>query len=132
MKISSSQAVVLACVLAGMALPAFAADRVRAGQWVGTTTTKDKTYNSSNCMTQADADAMNGDAKSVQAYMEKTIPPEICKLSNFKVNGAEIVYTSVCGGTPANVVTTVYHGNSFESTTSTGTKSSAKLTGACK
>jgi len=122
----------LACVLACVALSAEAADRMRAGLWVGTTTTKDRTHNTSNCLAQSDVDAMNGDAKSIQAYLEKSIPPSICKLSDFKVNGDDVVYTTVCGNTPANVVTTKYHGNSFESTTSSGTKSSAKLTGACK
>ena len=96
------------------------------------TTIKDKTFNSTNCMAQSDVDAMNGDAKSIQAYLEKTIPPSVCKLSGVKANGNEVVYTSACGAAAPSVVTTHYHGSSFESTTTTGTKSSAKWTGACK
>ena len=83
-------------------------------------------------MTQIDVDAINGDAKSVRAYLEKTIPPEICKLSNFKVNGNEVIYTSTCGSAAPSVITTKYRGNSFESLSTDGTKSEARLAGPCK
>jgi hypothetical protein len=62
----------------------------------------------SSCIPQADADAMNGDVKSVQSNLEKIIPPEICKISNLKVEGSKIVYSATCGGQPARVVTTIY------------------------
>jgi hypothetical protein len=94
-----------------LALPAEAADRMRAGQWAGTTTIPGKTFTSSNCITQADADAMNGD---------------------IKVDDGQVIYTSKCGGGAANVTTTTYHGDSFVSSDSKGTKSEAKLMGACK
>ena len=126
------RAVLAACVLACLATSAEAADRMRAGQWTGKTTIKDRSFNTSNCMTQGDVDAMNGDAKSIRTQLEKTIPPEICKLSDIKVNGSEVIYTSTCGSAAANVVTTKYHGDSFESVTSNGTKSEGKLVGACK
>ena len=115
-----------------LASSAEAADRVRAGQWVGKTAVKEKTYPSSQCLTQSDAEALNGDAKSIRIYLEKTIPPEICKLSNIKANGSEVIYTAACGNAAANVVTTKYHGDSFESISTDGTKSEAKLVGACK
>jgi hypothetical protein len=115
-----------------LAPPAEAADRMRAGQWAGTTTIPGKTFASSNCITQADADAMNGDVKTVQAYLETIIPPTICKLSDIKVDGGQVIYTSKCGGGAANVTTTAYHGDSFVSSDSKGTKSEAKLMGACK
>ena len=115
-----------------LALPADAADRMRTGQWVGTTTFNSRTINTSNCVTPSDADAMNGDAKSIQTNLEKAIPPEICKLTDIKVNDGQVIYTSTCKvGTPT-VVTTNYHGNSFESTSSSGTTSAGKLVGACK
>ena len=132
MKTNQCKLLLLTCVFFSLALPAEAADRVRAGQWVGTTTVKDKTYNQSNCMAQGDVDAMNGDAKSIQAYLEKTIPPSICTLSDFKVSGNVVAYTATCGKNAGYIVTTNYHGNSFESITTTGTKSEAKLAGACK
>jgi len=119
-------------VVAFLGLTANAADRVRAGQWVGTTIVGDRTFSTSSCISQSDADAMNGDAKSVQAYLEKVIPPEICKLTDTKVNGGQVVYTASCRGGPPKVVTTSYHGNSSEGTDSTGSKTEAKLAGACK
>ncbi len=119
----------LAC--ACVALPAFAADRMHAGQWTGVTTAAGRTYNSSSCLSQADANAMNGNAQSVQAYLEKTIPPSICKLSNVTATGAQISYTTACHGAPAAVVTTTYHGDSFESADTKGTKSTGRRVGAC-
>lgn len=121
-------AVVFAC----LTLSAEAVDRIRAGQWAGTTTVKTQTFNTSNCITPDDAEAMNGDAKSFRAYLEKTIPPEICKFSDIKVNGGEVIYTSTCKGRPPRVVTTQYYGDRFESTSSSGAKSDSKLEGPCK
>jgi hypothetical protein len=133
MKTNLYKALFLTCVFACLAVPAEAADRIRAGQWVGSTTmTGGRTRPSSSCMTQSDADAMNGDVKSVRAYLEKTIPPSICKLSDIKLNGGQVVYTSVCNGGAPNVVTTNYRGDSFEGTSTGGVKTEAKLVGACK
>ena len=119
----------LAC--ACLALPAFAADRMHAGQWTGVTTAAGRTYNSSSCLSQADANAMNGDARSIQAYLEKTIPPSICKLSNIKATGNQVSYSSACHGRPATVVTTAYHGDSFEAADTLGTKSTGHRVGPC-
>jgi hypothetical protein len=132
MKTYHRKALLLACVLVVISLSADAAERMRAGQWVGTTTVKDKTFNSATCMTQVDVDAMNGDVAAIRSYLEKTVPPSICKLSNIKANGGEIVYTTACGSAAPDVVTTKYHGDSFESTTTSGTTSSARWTGNCK
>src|SRR5665213_2867448 len=98
-----------------LALPANAADRMRAVQWVGTTTTAGRTFNTSNCITQSDADAMNGDVKSIRAYLETVIPLAICKLTDITVNGGQVSYASACRVGAATVVTTAYHGDSFES-----------------
>ena len=121
-----------ASVLACLALPSDAVDRVRAGQWTGTWTGAGRTRQTSTCMTQADADALNGDAKSVRLQLEKTIPAEICKLSNIVLNGGVIVYTATCTVGGPNVITTTYHGDHFESVDSSGARSEAKLIGACK
>jgi hypothetical protein len=122
------------CALAfcSVAFPAQAADRMRPGQWVGSTVAGGRTFASSTCVTQADADAMNGDAQAVRVGLEKVIPAKVCKLSDIKANGAQVVYTSVCNGGAPTVITTLYRGDSFESTSSTGVRSTAKLTGACK
>jgi hypothetical protein len=113
-------------------LSAEAADRMRAGQWTGTTTIPGRTIPNSSCISQSDADAMNGDAKSVQAYLQTIIPPTICKLSDVKVNGGQVVYTSVCAGGAPNVVTTNYHGDRSEGSSTGGAKTEAKWVGACK
>ncbi|MGZ5131142.1 MAG: DUF3617 domain-containing protein [Caldimonas sp.] len=121
-----------ACALVCLALPAGAADRVRAGQWVGTWTDGTRTRATSDCTSPSDADALNGDAKSIRSQLEKTIPPSICKLSDLKVDGAKVVYTATCGAAAPRVITTVYHGDRFESVDSNGAKSEARLVGACK
>jgi hypothetical protein len=131
MKIDLPKLLLLACALACAALPAEAADRMKAGQWVGTWTGGGRTRPTSSCMTQSDVDALNGDAKSVRAYLEKVVPPTICKVTNIKVDGGRIDYTSVCSG-KENAITTTYHGDRFESLDSSGSKSEAKWVGACK
>ncbi|HEX7442189.1 MAG TPA: DUF3617 family protein [Caldimonas sp.] len=132
MKPNHDLAVLSVLVFTCLALPADAADRMRPGQWVGTTVVGGRTYPTSSCISQGDADAMNGDAKSVQAYLEKTIPPQICKITEVKVDGGKVVYSASCGGRPAKVITTAYHGDSSEGTDSTGAKTDGKLIGACK
>jgi hypothetical protein len=122
-------------MLIGLGLSAQAADRVRAGQWVGTTIVGGKTYPTSSCVSQTDAAAMNGDAQAIKAYLETIIPPQICKISDVRADGNQVIYTAACsGGTLKTVktVTTSYYGNRSEGTDSTGGKSEAKLVGACK
>ena len=122
-------------VLACLAVSANAADRMRAGQWDATTTAAGRTFSASSCLTQKDSDAMNGDVASIRAYLETVIPPALCKLTDIQVNSDQVIYTSTCsvGATTAvTTVTTAYHGNSFESAGTNGSKSQAKLVGACK
>jgi len=109
-----------------------AADRMRAGEWSGMTMAGGKTFATSSCISQRDAEAMNGDARSIQAYLEKVIPPEICKITNLKVDGMQVVYTGTCVGGPSKVVTTTYHGDRSEGTDTVGSKTEAKLVGPCK
>lgn len=119
-------------VSACLALPASAADRMRPGQWVGTTISGGRTFPSSSCISQSDADAMNGEVKAVGAYLAKTIPAEICKIADIKVSDSQIIYTASCGTLAARVVTTSYHGDSFDGVDTTGTKTEARLVGPCK
>ena len=125
----------LLLVFIGPGLSAQAADRVRAGQWVGTTIVAGKAYPSSSCVSQSDAAGMNGDAKAIKAYLETIIPPEICKLSDVKADGNRVIYTASCSGgamKTIKTVTTSYYGDHSEGTDSTGGKTEAKLVGACK
>ena len=94
-------------VLIGFALSAQAADRVRAGQWVGTTIVGGKTYPTSTCLSQSDAAGMNGDATAVTAYLQTIIPPQICKITDVKVDGKQVVYTASCSGGTVKTVKTV-------------------------
>jgi hypothetical protein len=132
MKTKRSAIMFSMCVLACLARPAQAADRMHAGLWVGTTIVGGQTYPTSSCMSQSDVDAINGDAKAVAAYLKKIIPPEACKITDVKAEGNQIIYSASCGGGPAKVVTTTYHGDSSEGTDSTGAKIVAKRVGACK
>ena len=124
--------VVSMLLLASLGLSAGAADRVRPGQWVGTTVVEGKTYPTSSCMSPSDASALNGDAKAVQGHLENIIPPEVCQITDVKVDGGQIVYTASCGRGGSKVVTTSYHGDRSEGTDSTGGKTEAKLVGPCK
>ena len=119
-------------LLALAGVPAFAADRVHVGQWTGTTIVGGHTYPTSSCVTQSDADALNGDAKSVGGYLAKIIPAEVCKISDVKVTDSQIVYSAACAGGAAKVVSTSYHGDSSEGSDSTGAKIEAKRIGPCK
>ena len=120
------------CSAASFVPPAEAADRMRPGQWAGTTVAGGKTFPTLSCISQADAEAINGDAKAVQGYLEKIIPPESCQISNVKEDGGKIVYSASCYGQPPKIVTTDYHGTSFEVSDSRGSKTEAKLVGVCK
>ena len=116
----------------GFALSAQAADRMRAGEWVGTTIFAGKTFPTTSCISRSDADGMNGDAKAVKAYLETIIPPEICKITDVRADGNQVIYTASCGGDASKTVTTSYHGDHSAGTDSTGSKTEAKLVGACK
>ena len=131
MKTNRYVTLICASMLACLALPSDAADRMRAGQWEGTWVGAGRTRQTSNCITQADADAVNGDAKAVRAYLEKVVPPSICKISDMNISGGQIVYTATCQG-KANVITTNHYGDHFDSVDSSGAKSEAKLVGVCK
>ena len=60
MKTNHQKTLLLTCAVGCLALPAEAADRMRPGQWVGVTTVGSKTFNTSACISQSDADAISG------------------------------------------------------------------------
>jgi hypothetical protein len=121
-----------ACVFACFGLVAEATDRVRAGQWEVTLNVAGQTISKSTCLTQSDADAINGDARSIKAYAEKVNTSAGCKVADVKINGNQVVVTSVCAGGKENVGTTTYHGDRLETVNTNGAKSQSKWVGACK
>jgi hypothetical protein len=80
----------------------------------------------SQCMSQSDADAINGDAKAVEAYLKKITPSEMCKITSVKADGLQVINTATCGGGAAKVVTTTYHGDRSDGTDSAGGKTVAQ------
>jgi uncharacterized protein DUF3617 len=132
MKTNRDLTILSMLVFVGLAMPAQAADRMRAGQWVGTTIVGGKTFPTSSCVSRSDADAMNGDAKAIKAYLETIIPPAICKITDVRADGNQVIYTASCVGGASKTVTTAYHGDHSEGTDSTGSKTEAKLVGVCK
>jgi hypothetical protein len=119
----------------GLGLPAQAADRMRPGQWVGSTIVGGKTYSTSSCVSESDAAGMNGDAAAVKEYLETIIPPQVCKITDVTADGNQVIYTASCSGGAAKAVKTVtthYYGDRSVGTDTTGSKIEAKLVGACK
>jgi hypothetical protein len=119
-------------LLADLAVAAPLVDRVQPGQWVGTTIVGGQTYPTSSCISPKEADAMNGDAKAVTAYLQTIIPPEICSITDVKAEGNQVIYTATCRGAVPKVVTTSYHGTNSEGTDSSGGKTTGKRVGLCK
>jgi hypothetical protein len=119
------------CILVCLALPAAAADRVRAGQWDTTVNLGGRAITKSVCISKDDADAINGDAKSIGAYVEKVSEPAGCKVTDVKVSGDQVNVTTVCAAGKENVGTTTYHGDSFETVNTNGAKSQSKWIGPC-
>jgi len=132
MKTQYHRVLLAAGLLACFGLVAEAADRVRPGQWELTITVAGRTIAKSTCMTQRDADAINGDAQSIKAYAEKVSAPAACKVSAVTIKGNQVVITSVCASGQENVGTTTYHGDRFETVNTNGTTSHATWVGACK
>jgi hypothetical protein len=120
------------CLSAGLAVPAQGADRVRAGQWEVTLNMAGRSIMQPTCLTQADADAINGDAKSVRQYAERVSAQVGCEVNDVKINGNQVSVTSVCASGKENVGTTTYHGDTYEAVNTNGAKSQAKWIGACK
>ncbi len=132
MKHSNRKTVLLGCIVTCIAVPAGAAERVRPGQWDMTLTIAGRSMTKSMCMSQSDADAINGDTKTVRAKVEKDAAAGGCTVKDVKVDGNQITVRSVCGEGKENVGTTTYHGDSLETVNTNGTKAQSKWVGACK
>jgi len=129
---SYRKTLLLSCLVACVAVPAGAAERVRPGQWDVTLTVAGRTMTKSTCMSQSDADAINGDLGSVRAKAEKDAAAGNCTVKDVKISGNQIIVTSVCGDGKENVGTTTYRGDSFETVNTNGAKAQSKWVGACK
>jgi hypothetical protein len=120
----------LSCLLAVLALPAQAVDRMHAGQWETNSISGGKTRTHSSCAPQSDADAMNGDSGAIKAHLQAQLPG-VCKVTDVQAKGDTVVATTDCAGSK-NTSTTHYHGDSYDSVSSNGTTVTAKRLGACK
>ena len=120
-----------ACLLALLALPTQAVDRMRAGQWETITNLDGKNVDTrSACVPPGEVDFMNGDAASIRAGMEKQLQGA-CKVKDVKANGDQVVMTLSCAG-QESTTTTNYHGDSYDSVSPIGMTIKAKRLGACK
>ena len=132
MKNGCRAALLLSCIVTSVALSAQAADRVRPGQWNVTVTVAGHTITKSTCMSAGDADAINGDARSVRAEIEKDAAAVGCTVRDVKVNGNQITVSSACRDGKKSVGTTTYHGDSLETVNTNGARSQSKWVGPCK
>ena len=126
MKTTARSAVlVTAIALALAASPLYAADRMRVGRWEVTSTSNGRTNTFKNCLSAADAGAMNGDAKTSQAYSAKLLPAQ-CKFTDYKVDGNVVTWVMTCGDTRVRSSTT-YRGDSYQSDSTTKTGSAPEV-----
>lgn len=118
------------CLLALLALPTQAVDRIHAGQWETSSTVNGHARTHSACAPQSDADAMNSDSGAIKALLQAQLPP-VCKVTDVQAKGDTVLVTTDCAGSK-NTSTTHYHGDSYDSVSSNGTVIAAKRVGACK
>jgi hypothetical protein len=132
MPIDTRNRLLCLCLLAVAAPPAAAANRVQPGQWESTMNIAGQAVTKSICMTQADADAINGDVQSIRAYAEKLGASVGCKVTDVKADGNRVTVKSVCASGRENIGMTTYRGDSFETVNNNGVRSQSKRVGACK
>jgi Protein of unknown function (DUF3617) len=94
--------------------------RMRAGLWENTVTSSGRTVTRNACITPAQEKSSMGSVASMREAIEKALAKSgACKLQEFTVVGATRTELMVCGSTSIKNSTT-FHGDSFE-TTSTST-----------
>jgi hypothetical protein len=126
--IGSLSLVLLSAIAASTATAA--ADRVHAGQWETTIESGGRTRAMTTCVTPAEAQAMNGDEKTLKDGIEKATAGTGCKVMVVKASGNQVTVSSQCS-VGANTGTTTYRGDSYDSENTNGTKVHAKRVGAC-
>ena len=120
----------LLVAIAVQAAGAAAADRVHAGEWETTVESGGKSFSMKSCATPAQAAAMNGDDKMLRDGIEKAMAGSGCTVTGVKASGSQVTVSSQCS-IGANTGTTTYHGDSYESENTNGSKVHAKRIGAC-
>jgi hypothetical protein len=116
-----------------------AADRTNVGQWEFISTVNGEAKTRSYCITPAQVKGINGDAKTDQAFLEKSALVRHCTIKDFTLEGNTLSYTQVCAGYTFSDRTT-YNGDSSEgvlTTTMNGqepvvTQMKGRRLGACK
>jgi hypothetical protein len=125
-KLNRSTLLSLAGFLLLIAAPsAWAAERMKSGQWEMTTMDGSRSRTATHCVTPEELKAANGTPAELRAYIEQGTKAANCTVQNFKIEGNTVSYTSACKGTSTDSTTT-YHGDSFEMTMAS--KSAARST----
>ncbi len=99
--------------------PLRAADRMAAGKWEFTMTGNGESRTFSQCMTQDQANEMNGDAKAARAYAEKRAKGK-CTIKSYDIQGDTVKYSLACGDRTIDSTST-FHGDTSEGTLRTTT-----------
>ena len=108
----------LSGLIASVALPMQAADRLTSGQYEFTTTTDGKTQTLAHCVTPEEARSVNGDAKAGREYAEKDLQRAGCSITTYDIKGDTVSLTVACGDSVRTSRAT-YHGNTYDADTTT-------------
>jgi Protein of unknown function (DUF3617) len=117
MKTIPSTALLAAVVLTLAVAPLSAADRMVPGMWEFTSTTNGETNTFKHCVTSAEVETVNGDAKSGRINAAKESKGD-CRITDYRVFGNAVAYEMVCGKTSTHSKA-AYHGDAFEATVTT-------------
>jgi hypothetical protein len=124
----------VACTASWLAGTTSAAERIQAGAWEQTLAIGGKTITRPQCISQSDADAINGDAASIRGWLEKLSLPieKVCTIKAVKISGNTVTVTKSCPDGRESVGTTTYYGDHYETVNSVGIKSEGRRIGPCK
>ncbi len=102
--------------------------RMHAGLWENTVTSSGRTVTHNVCITPAQEASSAGTADSMREAIEKSLAKNgACKLKEFTVTGTTRTELMVCGKTTIKNATT-FHGDSFETTSTSTTAEVVKST----
>ncbi len=130
-----SMVTVASALLILMAASAQAAERVHAGQWETVLTTKQGAgTTTAACLTAAEAAFVNGDAAGLRKHLEESMTKNTrgrCTVKDVKVTELTVIVLTACGSNEMTATTT-YHGDRFDTLTTSGTTITGRRLGACK
>jgi hypothetical protein len=109
---------ICALLLAG-ALSLRAAERMAAGQWEFTLTGSGESRTVKQCVTEDQANEMNGDTKTARGFAEKRAKGR-CTIKSYDIQGNTVEYSLVCGDRTIDSRTT-FAGDTSEGTLTTTT-----------